>query len=68
MVTSGKLIKLHDLVKVYEAIVKKKLNITWGGRPYRNREVMIPWNTGQTLPGWKARVDLVSGITKVLGL
>ena len=68
MVTSGKLIKLHDLVKVYESIVKQKLNITWGGRPYRNREVMIPWNTGQTLPGWKARVDLVSGITKVLGL
>lgn len=61
-VSSGKPIKLRNLVKIYEEVVGKKLPIEWGGRPYREREVMLPWNTGQALPGWVPRTALKEGI------
>ena len=51
-ISSGNAISLRDLVKKYEQILGKKLNIEWGKRAYREREVMIPWNTGKLLPTW----------------
>ena len=39
-VSSGKPMKLKDLVKVFERATKLPLPINWGGRPYRTREVM----------------------------
>ncbi len=41
-VSSGKQIKLKDLAKKYEEENNVKLNINWGKRPYRKREVMKP--------------------------
>lgn len=65
-VTSEKPIRLVDLVKVYEQTTGKKVDIAWGARPYRMREVMIPWNTGEKIYGWKAEVDLKAGINKLI--
>jgi nucleoside-diphosphate-sugar epimerase len=59
-------IQLKDLVKVYENVTGMTLNIEWGGRPYRAREVMTPWSRGETLPGWSVKVSLKEGIEKVL--
>jgi len=64
-VSSGKPIKLRDLVVLYEKIIGKKLRIEWGGRPYREREVMVPWNKGKVLPGWNAKIGLEEGIRKI---
>lgn len=61
-ISSGTHIKLKDLVAAYELITERKLSINWGGRPYRNREVMTPWNTGKVLPGWSPKVDLYTGL------
>ena len=33
---------LKKLARVFERLSKGKLNIDWGGRPYRLREVMVP--------------------------
>jgi len=36
-----------------------------GGRPYREREVMVPWNKGRLLPGWSVKIRLEDGIRKI---
>lgn len=61
-VSSGSPITLKELVKIYEDVIGKKLPIEWGERPYRAREVMVPWNRGKRLDGWKAKVNLKEGI------
>jgi len=61
-VSSGNLINLKDLISIYEATLDIKVPINWGGRPYRDREVMVPWLFGDSLPGWKPKISLVDGI------
>ncbi|HWZ16330.1 MAG TPA: NAD(P)-dependent oxidoreductase [Mucilaginibacter sp.] len=34
---------LREYVNDYEIYLKKRLNIIWGGRPYKRREVMTSW-------------------------
>ena len=65
-VRSDNPIKLKDLVKTYEDATSSTLNIEWGGRPYRAREVMVPWSRGETLPGWSSTVTLQEGIKRIL--
>ena len=65
-VSSGKLLSLRSVAAAVERATGKPLAIQWGGRPYRQREVMQPWNTGQPLPGWTPRVDLQEGLQKML--
>jgi nucleoside-diphosphate-sugar epimerase len=65
-VSSDMPISLKNLVGIYEKIGNIKLDIHWGGRPYRSREVMVPWNKGMRVPGWKPRVTLEEGIRKLL--
>ena len=64
-VSSGRPIALKELVGVYERVVRCKLPITWGGRSYRPREVMVPWNTGKSVPGWIPKVSLEEGIRRM---
>jgi nucleoside-diphosphate-sugar epimerase len=66
-VSSGKHIKLRELVDVYQHLIGRELPIEWGGRSYREREVMVPWSKGKKLPRWEPRVELREGITAVLG-
>jgi nucleoside-diphosphate-sugar epimerase len=59
---------LQSLVKVFEKITGTKLLINWGKREYRNREVMIPWNKGRPIPGFKPKHSLENGIRKIVDL
>lgn len=61
-VSSGKPIKVKELVELFEKITSTKLPIQWGARPYKNREVFEPWNSGQLLPGWVCQTSLLQGI------
>ncbi len=65
-VTSGQPIKLKELVKIYSEVTGKKLNIEWGGRQYREREVMSTWSKGEALPGWQAKINLEDGVSRML--
>jgi len=65
-VSSGSPISLSQLVNVYEKETSRKLPIHWGGRPYRNREVMKTWNRGEKIPGWEPKVTLSAGIKKIV--
>lgn len=63
--SSGKPLKLREIVAVYSRVCGKKISIEWGGRPYRQREVMIPWASYATLPTWFPKVSLESGLIKI---
>ena len=65
-VCSGKPVELRELVNIYEDETSSSLDIDWGGRPYRTREVMQPWSRGATLPGWSPKVSLREGIRRVV--
>lgn len=65
-VSSGQPLRLRDLVETYSRITGRTLSVEWGGRPYRAREVMVPWSGGFALPGWLPRVGLEEGIRRVL--
>lgn len=60
-VPSGERHTLKDVVALYESVTGRHVPVRWGGRAYRGREVMTPWE-GPSLPGWRAEVDLRRGI------
>jgi len=61
-ISSGNPVSLRELTRLYVSVTHKPLNIEWGARPYRDREVMIPWDTGKVLPEWKPKTDLARGL------
>ena len=61
VLSSGQQRSLKEIASEFERVSGMKLNIEWGGRPYRDREVMIPWK-GKVLPMWEAHVELEEGI------
>ena len=65
-ISSGNPLRLRDLAGMFEKISGKPLNIVWGGREYREREVMVPWNNGPSLPGWSPEITLEDGIRSIL--
>lgn len=67
VVTNNERMSLKDLSKVFEEATHSKLNIIWGGREYRDREVMVPYNIGKTVPNWKQRYALKEAIQKTIG-
>ena len=55
---------LKEVISVFEKVTKKKINVVWGGKPYRKREVMTLWDNGEALPTWDAKIDLEEGFRK----
>lgn len=66
VVTNEEKLMLKDLAKVFEKATDSKLNIGWGGRDYRYREVMSPYSLGETIPGWKQQYTLEEAIRKTV--
>jgi len=52
-ISSGKPLSVRQLVALLEQLSGKRLNVIFGARPYRTREVMQPWTDGAWLPGWR---------------
>lgn len=52
-VYSGQSVSIRELVHLVEEKTGKSLNVLWGGRSYRPREVMAPYRGLKALPGWK---------------
>jgi nucleoside-diphosphate-sugar epimerase len=65
-VNSGQPLALRDLVAKFVKIAGIRENIEWGARPFRDREVMVPWSTGKWVPGWKPAVSLDQGLPDLL--
>jgi nucleoside-diphosphate-sugar epimerase len=64
-VSSGRTVSLRELVAIFQRETMSILPVQWGGRPYRQREVMVPWDRGAPLPGWQPRVSLAEGLKKL---
>lgn len=64
-VKADKRYTLKELAVIFEETAKSKLNINWGGRGYREREVMNPWLSGIVVPGWKPKVSVEQGIKEL---
>jgi nucleoside-diphosphate-sugar epimerase len=58
-------ITLQNLVSKYQEVSGMKVNISWGSREYRAREVMTPWNNGSNIPGWSPKVSLEDGLSRL---
>lgn len=52
---------LKEVVELYEKILAKKLNIKWGARAKRELEINLPWEGGESLPGWEQKISLEEG-------
>ena len=65
-VSSGAPMRLKDIVEMYGQEIGKPVPVVWGGRPYRPREVMVPWDRGEKLPNWEAKVSLRDGIRRTI--
>ncbi len=61
---SNERMSLKRLAKTFEQVTKNKLNINWGGKSYRQREVMVPWKRDKTVPRWRPKVSLKEGIKR----
>ena len=63
-VSSGQPISLRHLVAKLAELWGRTMLIEWGGRAYREREVMEPWS-GPTLPGWRPLINLTDGMKEL---
>lgn len=66
MLTNGKRYTLKEVVSCFEEIIDEKLPIAFGERPYREREIMNPWNKGKKHPLWIPKYNLKQGITHLI--
>ncbi|MDA3892597.1 MAG: NAD(P)-dependent oxidoreductase [Salinivirgaceae bacterium] len=57
---------LKELAVVFEQATGLKLNINWGARTYREREVMLPWENGEIVSGWKPKIDIDAGLKQMV--
>ncbi len=66
-INSGTTVTLQQLISQYEQVHDTQLNIAWGARPYRQNEVMSPWQPAPEdhLKGWQALVGLKEGLAMI---
>lgn len=64
VIKSNQRMTLKKLASIFEQVTQSKLNINWGKKEYRPREVMIPWEKGKNIPGWKPIISVKEGIKK----
>jgi nucleoside-diphosphate-sugar epimerase len=65
-VSSGRRISLRELAAMITQVTGKALDIEWGGRPYRPREIMLPFCPYPLLPGWEPSISLAQGIARTM--
>ena len=58
-------VDLRTLASIVAEVSGRPLRIEWGGRPYRAREIMMPWTSGEVLPGWEPCVSLRAAVRSI---
>ena len=66
-VPGGRPRTLREVVEAWRRVSGRSLEVSWGARPYRAREVMAP-PSGPVLPGWTPRMGLEEGIGLMEGV
>lgn len=65
-INSGKSYSLRETVEICENVLKQKIPVEFGARPYRRREIMAPANIDPRLPGWEAQVEFPQGLEALI--
>lgn len=65
-VASSESYSIKEIISLFEKISGMKINVIWGGKPYRKREVMKPWSAGELLPEWSPKVNLHDGLMRYI--
>ena len=60
-VRTGQTYTLKEAISLLEIVMGKEIRVEFGGKPYKTREVMLPCQTYQYLPNWKALINLQEG-------
>ncbi|OIQ02495.1 MAG: hypothetical protein AUK55_00545 [Syntrophobacteraceae bacterium CG2_30_61_12] len=56
-------VSLQELVAAFSAVNPHlPARVAWGKRPYRAREVFLPWDGQEILPDWVPRIGLQEGL------
>ncbi len=66
VVSNKNKVTLREFVDILQNITKSKLNITWGAKEYRVREVMNPYSLGDPVPGWHQRFSLHDAMLEIV--
>lgn len=59
---------LKEVVSTFISITKSGLKINWGGKDYREREILIPNYPDPVVPNWQPLVSLEEGILKAYNI
>ena len=65
-VSSGSPISLKELVYLYANVRGQEIEVNWGARPYRFREVMKTWDRGVAILGWYPRITMEHGVKDLI--
>lgn len=63
-VRTGKTYSLKEAISTFEKSIGKKINVDFGAKPYKEREVMTPYSEYDYLPNWKAIVSIYDGFER----
>jgi nucleoside-diphosphate-sugar epimerase len=66
-VSTCEAISVQELVSYIEEVSNRTLNAEFGLRPYRKREVMVPYSAANWLPGWMPLTNVRAGISNLIG-
>lgn len=60
--TGGETLTLRKLLPRFEAATGLTVDVKWGVRPSRAREMLTPWLVSPPPPGWRPQVSLDAGL------
>ena len=61
-VFTGNRISLRTMIEKFERILNIKLNVNYGKRPYKDREIMTPCESYVKMPNWEHKINLEQGL------
>ena len=64
-ICTGRVLTLKEVIEIFEEKTGYKLNVEWGARHYREREIMKPWDRYEILPNWKSEITFEDGVTMI---
>ena len=66
VVSNKERVTLKELSNIFQKVTNTQLNIEWGTKEYREREVMIPYTKGLSIPGFEQKYTLKEAILKTV--
>ncbi|MBK5719454.1 NAD(P)-dependent oxidoreductase [Dysgonomonas sp. Marseille-P4677] len=65
-VYTGRRVQLKEMISLFEKILNQKLNVNIGAKPYKKREIMMPYTGYKQMPNWTPKVDLIEGLERII--